>query len=78
MLLTEPNLPRREWITGKVTETFPGKDNLVRVAKIQTSSGEFTRAVHQLCLLEEIDFKTNSNDSKSLVSGEDGAAKISN
>ena len=78
MLLTEPNLPRREWITGKVTETFPGKDNLVRVAKIQTSSGEFTRAVHQLCLLEKIDFKTNSNDPKSLVSGEDGAAKISN
>ena len=71
VLLTEPNLPRREWITGKVIETFPGKDNLVRVAMVRTSSGEFTRAVHQLCLLEEINFKTSLNDPESLVSGED-------
>ena len=37
--LTEPNLPRREWITVNVIETFPGKDNLKRVEKIMTFSG---------------------------------------
>ena len=50
VLLTELNLPRRERITGKVIETFPGKDDLVQVVKVRTASGEFLRAVHQLCL----------------------------
>ena len=56
-----------------VTETYPGKDELVRVVKIRTASGEFKRAVHQLCLLEALDAKTK--DPTSFVSGEDGTAK---
>ena len=73
VLLTEQHQPRREWTTGTVTETYPGKDDLVRVVKIRTASGEFKRAVHQLCLLEAVDAKTE--DPASLVSGEDGTAK---
>ena len=31
VLLTEQSQSRREWITGRVIETYPGKDELVRV-----------------------------------------------
>ena len=73
VLLSEQHQPRREWTTGTVTETYPGKDELVRVVNIRTTSGKFKRAVHQLWLLEGVDAKTK--DLTSLVSGENGTAK---
>jgi len=55
--------------TGRVIETYPGKDDLVRVVKIRMMLGEFVRAVHQLYLLEPIDDKTNSKDPGSVGLG---------
>ena len=64
VLLTEQHQPRREWATGTVTETYPGKDDLVRVVKIRTATGEFKRAVHQLCLLEAVEGRKQSHFAK--------------
>ena len=38
--------------------------------KIRTTSGEFGRAVHLPCLLEEVDVKTNSKTTTSLISAD--------
>ena len=39
------------WPLARVLQTFPGKDGLVRVALIRTSSGDFKRPVAKLALL---------------------------
>jgi hypothetical protein len=50
--------PRATWERGVVMETYPGKDGLVRVAKVKTGKGEYTRPIHKMCLIatkEELD-----------------------
>ena len=39
------------WPLAKVLRTYPGKDGLVRVAQVQTSSSVFKRPVTKLALL---------------------------
>ena len=73
VLVVEPNLPRGRWSTGKVTETFPGADGLVRVVTVQTESGVSTRSIHRLCLLQPAEDDPSSGSGES-PSGEDGAA----
>ena len=33
---------------GTTMETYPGKDNLVRVAKVRVGKNEFLRLIHRL------------------------------
>ncbi|XP_075162729.1 uncharacterized protein LOC142235359 [Haematobia irritans] len=51
VLVKEDNTPPAVWVTGRVTETFPGKDGLVRVARLRTSQGEMTRPITKLVKL---------------------------
>lgn len=37
-----------KWPLARVVEVYPGKDNLVRVAKIKTAYGTYTRPVNKL------------------------------
>ena len=37
-----------KWPLARVIEVYPGKDNLVRVAKIKTAYGTYTRPVSKL------------------------------
>ena len=39
---------------GRVIQTFPGKDGLVRTAQVRTSWSILTRPVAKLCLLEAV------------------------
>uniref|UniRef100_A0A8D9AJE5 Integrase catalytic domain-containing protein n=1 Tax=Cacopsylla melanoneura TaxID=428564 RepID=A0A8D9AJE5_9HEMI len=39
------------WPMGVVTETFPGKDGITRVASVRTAKGIFKRPVVKLCIL---------------------------
>lgn len=55
IVLLVDELPRNKWVIGKVTETYPGKDNLVRSVKVKTSSVELIRPVRKLCLLETVE-----------------------
>ena len=52
VLITEPNLPRNQWLLGNIVEVYPGKDNLVRVAQIKTKYGIYKRSVNRLCLIK--------------------------
>ncbi|XP_063965023.1 uncharacterized protein LOC135156448 [Lytechinus pictus] len=52
IVLIMDDQPRNKWLMGRVTETFPGKDKLVRSVKVKHSSGTLERPVQKLCLLE--------------------------
>ena len=53
VLIQEPNLSRGQWKIARITQVFPGKDGLVRVARVETEKGEtYLRPVHRLCPLE--------------------------
>jgi hypothetical protein len=73
VLEVEPNLPRGRWATGKVTQTYPGADGLVRVVTVETASGVNTRPIHRLFLLELVESNLEDGD-VGLASGENGAA----
>lgn len=51
VMVHEDNIPPTKWIMGRVIETFPGADQLVRVVKLQTKLGVFKRPIHKLSVL---------------------------
>jgi hypothetical protein len=53
VLLVDNNLPRGRWNLGRIVETYPGKDDLVRTVKVKTKAGEFVRPIQKLCMLEK-------------------------
>ena len=53
VLITDDNVTRGQWRLGKVVQTFPGTDGLIRTARIQTKRGLVNRPVQRLHLLEE-------------------------
>jgi len=55
VILVDDNSPRNLWQLGRVTETFPSADGLVRTVKVTTRSTSLMRPVHKLCLLEPVD-----------------------
>ena len=54
IVLIVEDLPRNKWLMGRISEAFPGKDQLVRCVKVKHSTGTLTRPVHKVCLLEEV------------------------
>lgn len=48
VLLKEDHLPPSQWSLGRIIETFPGKDNLVRSVKVKTSHGTYNRPITKL------------------------------
>lgn len=68
-----PAVRRQEWSTGRVVNTFPGADGLVRAVDIQLPTGIYRRGVRQLCLLEPI--STGQSQGADPVSGDDVSAK---
>ena len=45
--------PRGSWILGRVTNTFPDKDGLVRALQLKTKSGQLQRPISKIFLLQE-------------------------
>lgn len=54
VLIMGENTPRKNWPMGRIVQTFPGRDGLVRSAQVKTSSSILTRPVTKLCLLESM------------------------
>ncbi|XP_061711417.1 uncharacterized protein LOC133524815 [Cydia pomonella] len=48
VVLIKMDTKRTMWLLGRIVETFSGTDGCVRVAKMRTTDGEFTRAVQRL------------------------------
>ena len=55
VIIREDNVPRLNWLLGRVIETYPGKDGKIRSVKLQTSKGMFVRPVQKLHKLEILD-----------------------
>jgi hypothetical protein len=51
VLLKDNLLPPARWKLGRVSQTHPGSDGLVRVVTIRTATSEFRRPIAQLCRL---------------------------
>ena len=52
VLIVDQNSPRGHWPLGKIISVVPGPDDVVRSAVVKTKTGELTRPVSKLCLLE--------------------------
>jgi len=55
VLIMDENIPRKTWPLGRIIQTFPGKDGLVRAVRVKTSWTILTRPITKLCLLESTD-----------------------
>ena len=53
VLVADRNQPRGNWLLGRVVETFPGSDNVVRVVRVKTKFGLLKRPVTSLIILSE-------------------------
>ncbi|XP_072392165.1 uncharacterized protein [Diabrotica undecimpunctata] len=51
VLLKDENSPPLKWPIARVVETYPGKDNKVRVVKVRTPEGLYVRSIAKLCPL---------------------------
>jgi hypothetical protein len=51
ILVKEDSLAPLKWKLGRVVELIPGKDGTVRVVRVKTSEGIFTRPVVKICPL---------------------------
>lgn len=52
VLIVDEQVPRGRWLLGRVLNTRPDKQGVVRSAEIKTSTGTLIRPVAKLCLLE--------------------------
>ena len=49
VLIMDPSLPRYKWIIGRISQVYPGRDNIVRVVDVKLESGEvLNKTVHRL------------------------------
>jgi len=54
VLVVNETSPRRSWPLGRILETYPGKDGLVRTVLVRTGTTTLTRPIDKLCLLEGV------------------------
>ena len=55
IVLIMDNSPRSSWVMGRVIETFPDKQGLIRSAKLQTQFSVCVRPISKMCALLECD-----------------------
>lgn len=53
VLIKRDNLPPMSWKLARITRLFPGRDNIARVAEVQTAEGWYTRPLNKLCPLPD-------------------------
>lgn len=59
VLIKDERLPPSNWLMGRIVDTHPGNDNLVRVVSVRTQNGIIKRPVTKLCPMP-IDPSTDS------------------
>lgn len=53
VLIVDDTSPRNSWPLGRIVETFPDGNGLVRQVKVKTKTNELCRPITKLCLLQE-------------------------
>ncbi|XP_011858760.1 PREDICTED: uncharacterized protein LOC105556288 [Vollenhovia emeryi] len=51
VVLREQGTPPLNWRLGRITEVHPGKDGLVRVVEVKTTTGIYQRPLSKICIL---------------------------
>lgn len=51
VLVLEDNQPPTKWAVGRITETHPGSDGLIRVVTVRTKNGSYKRAIVKVARL---------------------------
>lgn len=51
VLVKKDNMPVQRWLLGRIVETFPGTDGVIRVVSVKTQNGILRRPVTKLCFL---------------------------
>ncbi|XP_062703578.1 uncharacterized protein LOC134286032 [Aedes albopictus] len=51
VIIKEDNLPPQSWKLGRIVKVYPGKDLVVRVVDVETSTGVYRRSVSRLAPL---------------------------
>ncbi|XP_021947712.1 uncharacterized protein LOC110845573 [Folsomia candida] len=52
VLIGDDNKKRLEWPMGRITYLYPGKDGIIRVARVKTATNQFLRPLQRLIPLE--------------------------
>ena len=52
VIVADSNAVRGKWIVGRVIEVYPGKDSKVRNIKVKTASGEYSRPVTKIAVIQ--------------------------
>lgn len=52
-MLVDDMAPRNTWITGRIVDTVPDKNGLVRSVRIKTKTSYLNRPITKVCLLQE-------------------------
>lgn len=55
VVISDDSLPPSRWAIGKITNTFPAKDGLVRVVEVLCNGTKLKRPIHRLGLLPIMD-----------------------
>lgn len=53
IMLVDDMAPRNTWITGRIVDTVPDKNGLVRSVQIKTKTSYLNRPITKVCLLQE-------------------------
>lgn len=71
VLLKEDNIPPQQWRMGKIVNTYPGPDGLIRVMDVRVGSSVFKRPIHKLAplpMMEVVPVITPAEQPVSLLS----------
>jgi len=61
VVIADSKMPRGCWPKGRIVNTYPGSDGIIRVVDVQTQFGIFRRPVSKICIL---DLNTESDGPK--------------
>jgi hypothetical protein len=62
VILKDDDSPPLKWPLARVLEVIPGKDNQIRVVKLKTQDGIFTRTITKVCPLPQQEIPESYND----------------
>ncbi|XP_062704069.1 uncharacterized protein LOC115264003 [Aedes albopictus] len=60
VLLLDENLPPQQWRRGRIAETHPGDDGVVRVVTVHTTTGDYKRAVTKIAFLPSVEIENST------------------
>ena len=51
-MVLDQNAVRGKWVVGRVLEVYPGQDGRVRNVKVKTATGDYSRLITKIAVIE--------------------------